>query len=412
MNECIDPQLIQEGALLAFVEGEADSQVRAHVENCPACASKVRELQEMSQILQTGLYRIACPSPVELMKFQDGAPSPADRLIIAAHLRSCPLCPTELAEMIATEESNTNLISYFFRNALSVIQASLISPPRIAVRSRGQEMQIGLSSGGVAARGGTAPLLYQAEGVTILIGFQPATANQPAGSLIGTAGPVVKAAGREVWLFQEGTELKSTITNHLGDFAFEGINPGTMTWLWSTTRKPSGFAGSSWLARPNREQDAPVDVETLAAAYITVPEDQIQSFLAGHRPELSPDFLAALEHMADHLRLENPRQELHIVERMLRASDFLGGEGRANALWLKANLLVRLGRYKRASLCIKKRLRSAPGKATRWRWRACRLAGWRLSRTWPATAKPCSLPRLPGRCWSATPAGIGWPTWK
>ena len=112
MIECTDPQLIREGVLMAFLEGEVDPSIRAHVESCPACASKVKELQQMSRTLQTGLYRIACPSPEELMKFQDGTLPPAERLVVAAHLRDCPVCPRELAELVATEESRLSMVTF------------------------------------------------------------------------------------------------------------------------------------------------------------------------------------------------------------------------------------------------------------------------------------------------------------
>lgn len=61
-KQCIAPQEIQEGDLLAYIEGDASSTVVRHVAQCAACAQEVRSLREVD-VLFSAAFQYA-PSPL------------------------------------------------------------------------------------------------------------------------------------------------------------------------------------------------------------------------------------------------------------------------------------------------------------------------------------------------------------
>lgn len=87
--------------------------------------------------------------------------------------------------------------------------------------------------------------------------------------------------------------------------------------------------------------------EALIAALLALPDENArQLFLETHHDELTADVSAALERQADHLRLQNPRAALQSADALLQIATHLADEhARANALRLKGNLSLHLGRY-------------------------------------------------------------------
>lgn len=68
IEECTDPAEIQEGDLVAYIEGIASPQVASHIAACPACAAEVEVLRLTDSILQQALSQMDClvddPAPV------------------------------------------------------------------------------------------------------------------------------------------------------------------------------------------------------------------------------------------------------------------------------------------------------------------------------------------------------------
>ncbi len=84
-DHCIAPHQIQEGDLLAYLEGDASPVVIQHIKNCSACAQEVEALRRMDilfstafRVLETSL--ITAGPPVTFGKFAPArsAPQPVD----------------------------------------------------------------------------------------------------------------------------------------------------------------------------------------------------------------------------------------------------------------------------------------------------------------------------------------------
>jgi hypothetical protein len=116
---CINPTEINEGDLMAYVEGTADQAVIEHVHRCPACARQAQELATLQATLTARLYRASCPTPDQLIAYQRGELRGNEKLTVAQHLRQCPHCARELAALAHEEEEDVNP-GERFRTAIEV----------------------------------------------------------------------------------------------------------------------------------------------------------------------------------------------------------------------------------------------------------------------------------------------------
>jgi hypothetical protein len=96
---CIDPPGINEGDLMAYVDGTADRAVIEHIHRCPACARQAQELAALQATLAARLYRASCPTSDQLIAYQRGELRGNEKLTVAQHLRQCPHCARELAAL-------------------------------------------------------------------------------------------------------------------------------------------------------------------------------------------------------------------------------------------------------------------------------------------------------------------------
>src|SRR5688500_12617448 len=101
MTECVAPDKIKEGDLLAFLEGEAPAAVQAHVARCLHCRNEVTVLQQMNTLFAAALgdERANCPETDELLQYQAGLLNQARQQRVQVHLKTCDYCQDELAEL-------------------------------------------------------------------------------------------------------------------------------------------------------------------------------------------------------------------------------------------------------------------------------------------------------------------------
>jgi len=105
---CINPTEINEGDLMAYVDGTADQVVIEHVRRCPACARRAQELAALQATLTARLYRASCATPEQLIAYQRNELRGSEKLTVAQHLRRCPHCARELAALAHEEREDVN----------------------------------------------------------------------------------------------------------------------------------------------------------------------------------------------------------------------------------------------------------------------------------------------------------------
>ncbi|MBL7183288.1 MAG: hypothetical protein ISS50_02435 [Anaerolineae bacterium] len=223
MSECVNSAEIEEGDLVAYVDGEADERVADHIRRCALCAEKAEAYRRIQEILGVVFYRASCPSPETLGDFYLNVLPPGQKLVVAKHLRECSHCAQELEEYSITSPEGVSLgiIEHLKETITGVIEALLI-PPRpqpAAVRGRAAHQRF-----------------YRADALNVLIGFQSSAGRR--GTLSGVIIPpeqrLTSLAGTQIGLFRQDEPMGSERVNELGHFVFEDILPGEydLTFDW------------------------------------------------------------------------------------------------------------------------------------------------------------------------------------
>lgn len=211
---CVYPPELDDKQLLAFLDGEADKEIIAHLQGCIYCHQKAENLDHFQKRLITRLYRHTCPSAMELGEYHLHILPASQMLIIGQHLRECTHCTHEVAQLesfLSAQESS-------LLGQAKLLIARLVSAPAIATTT--------------ALRGeGKGPITFAIDNIIIVLDIQPATAGKV--NILGqvAADPQDDWTGALVELRKDHQlEISSTV-NDLGAFQCEGVIPGQQE-LW------------------------------------------------------------------------------------------------------------------------------------------------------------------------------------
>lgn len=95
-SACAYPPGLDDVELIAAADGEATTEVCAHLVACPGCAARAQAVSDLQGQLREHLYRLFCPTTDELAAFTQGIMVHEMRAGVAAHVASCPHCRGEL----------------------------------------------------------------------------------------------------------------------------------------------------------------------------------------------------------------------------------------------------------------------------------------------------------------------------
>jgi hypothetical protein len=223
-ENCVDPSEIQEGDLMAFVDGTAGKAVAEHVRRCAACARQAKALAELQAALTSHLHRHSCPEPDQLIAYQHGELKGSEKLVVAQHLRQCPHCARELANLARDERAG---LGERFRKALEILEAAPAKPQSQAATARdGSEM----------AR--PKQRVYRAGEIEIVVSQRPVWGQSGRWDLSG----LVRVGGRvpetmeeaRVELYRGEGVIAITFVNPHGHFVFTNVEPAAydLALLW------------------------------------------------------------------------------------------------------------------------------------------------------------------------------------
>ena len=220
---CISPPELSDRHLLEFFDGEAGPETTHHLGGCQYCRSRADALARLQKSLTSRLYRITCPSPLELGEYHLRIlPSP-QMLVIAQHVRECPHCETEVAHLrIFLQDLTTGKTKD--PTPVPILIARLLgasgegTAPMPALR--------GLQKG---------PIILEADGVVITLDVESGADGQ--GSILGQ----VAADDQDQWtnalveLQQADLPLQTTSLDDLGAFRFEAVRPAATRIMITST---------------------------------------------------------------------------------------------------------------------------------------------------------------------------------
>ena len=104
------PCRYEEAVLLDYIMGMAETTVAAAIERSPACLQRVHELAQRFGPFLHFAYRMNCPTPEQLVAYQQRALPGTERLVLYQHFEQCPRCHEDLMTLQsidATEGADT-----------------------------------------------------------------------------------------------------------------------------------------------------------------------------------------------------------------------------------------------------------------------------------------------------------------
>jgi hypothetical protein len=220
--KCITSPALDDTQITSYVEGEADDVIMAHIKACPYCAERASQLSLFQNGLRAGLYRSTCPSSMELGDYHLGLLPPPQGLVVAQHVRGCPHCRrevAELAEFLTEPDAQPDLLE-----TAKVLFAQLVNG--------------GVTPAFGALRGESkGPITFEADGVVITLDVQPGPNGEA--SILGqvAADDQDEWTGAKVELLQTDSPQLTAFMDDLGAFRFEAVHTGSVTF---TITSPGG----------------------------------------------------------------------------------------------------------------------------------------------------------------------------
>jgi hypothetical protein len=224
---CVSPPELNDRELLTYIDGEANQQVVAHLERCPHCCEKAHRLARLQHRLIAQLYRLTCPSSMELGEYDLGLLPREQAAAVARHLAECPHCIREVAQLrdYLTDLAPTLGLSPLerFREQIKVLVARLVS----VGPGSGLLKQPALAPAYLGVRGEEeGSLVYQADDIQVVIEVHE-DVDQPDRRVL--LGLVTEIEPRElkVHLWQASQSIATVSVDELGNFAIPGLAPGS-----------------------------------------------------------------------------------------------------------------------------------------------------------------------------------------
>jgi len=199
----------------------------AHLERCLHCREKARRLTRLQDRLTAQLYRVTCPSPLELGEYHLGMLPRDQAVTVARHLAECPRCAREVAQLkdYLTELAPTLEPSLLeqVKGRVKVLVAHLVNGGLEA----GLLTQPALAPAYAGIRGEEGePFLYQADDVQIATEVQD-DAERPGRKVLLGLVIGMDTSGVKAHLWQADQRLAVVPVDELGNFVIPSLAPGS-----------------------------------------------------------------------------------------------------------------------------------------------------------------------------------------
>jgi len=218
MPNCVSPPELSDAALLRFLDGLADPEVKDHLGLCEHCSQKLRNMERGLREITRRVYRSSCPSSMDITAYHLGDLPEDESAHIRDHLELCADCRQEIvmfnqflnstAEREPERENLQRQVEIFIARLLDVGG----TPAFASVRGTGD----------------ATPYVYQAGNsqITVTIDKMVKTAGRfrLTGLLLGAT-----EGGWTAYLWRSDKVYASNVVGIDGEFSFENIEEGTYT---------------------------------------------------------------------------------------------------------------------------------------------------------------------------------------
>jgi len=216
-------QTLQEGDLLAYVEGVAPADVARRIEQSPELLAEAANLQAMDALLYTALDPFDALTTDDLLLYQAGLLNPEEKQQIEQQLAAHP----EMQEMLnalalppedPTPSAGSALHERLRQTGRQILEAlRLPAPQQPALAVRGGEQR---------------NYVYQAGGYQIILALTPPVLHenirQLEGQIIAEDEQQIPA-NAAVHMLRDGMPVAGDAVDEFGFFAFDRLGPGSYT---------------------------------------------------------------------------------------------------------------------------------------------------------------------------------------
>jgi anti-sigma factor RsiW len=212
-DHCIDPSALAPGDLIAYVTGEAEAPVMAHLQRCAACRAEAAAYERLQSRLQATLGRPACPPTLTLAEYALDLLAPAERQAVAAHLVACAACRAEQRDAAAFLADDTGAAT---AHGLRAGLRQLIARP----------MRFSPLAAGLRGAATDESMTYEAGEVRLTVAVQRA-ARGGAFVISGLLEDWERFAGASVRLLSGDDVIAPATVDDLGSFSLESVPAGS-----------------------------------------------------------------------------------------------------------------------------------------------------------------------------------------
>ncbi|HEY4688946.1 MAG TPA: hypothetical protein VIK33_06520 [Anaerolineae bacterium] len=218
---CVSPPELDDIQLMAYLDGEVDHSVVSHLAHCPYCRDKADRLAHLQHRLATRLYRIECPSPMELGEYHLGLLDSTRTATVARHLDECPHCTHEIAELKTYLNHLAPTLELSLPDRIKVLIARLVSGAQGAASER-----VTLTPAFAGIRGEQAgPAVYQTDGVQVAIEIQSDVEQPDRQVMLGlVTGLETRPLTAHLW--QAERLVTTAPVDEAGNFVIPHLTPG------------------------------------------------------------------------------------------------------------------------------------------------------------------------------------------
>jgi hypothetical protein len=217
--KCITSPALEDTQIVSFIEGEADDTVVAHIRECPFCSERANRWTLLQNGLRKQLYRVTCPTPMEIGDYHLGWLPAPQALVVAQHVRECPLCRREVAEL---EDFLTEPMPQpGFLGSIKTLIASLVSGP--GMDQDHPELTSAPAFGGLRGEG-EEPFIYQAGQVRIVIEVQDDVEQMGLKTLLGLV-TGLETNEFTIQVSQGDNVIATTSVDEIGNFIISHLSP-------------------------------------------------------------------------------------------------------------------------------------------------------------------------------------------
>lgn len=217
--KCITSPALDSVEIAMYVDGEADEAVVAHIQECPYCSDRARQWTLLQNRLKKHVYRVSCPTPIELGDYHLGLLQAPQALVIAQHLRECLHCRRELAqveEFVLEPTSQPGLLK-----SVKVLIARLLG----GKEADSEKDELSLSPAFSGLRGeGEEPFIYQADHIQIVIEVQDDVEQIGLKTLIGLV-IGLESKDFKIQISREDQMVATTSVDEIGNFIISRLVP-------------------------------------------------------------------------------------------------------------------------------------------------------------------------------------------